>query len=110
MWKHILEKGRLLPVSTPDKQHTDREITYRVGWKKGRIQVPDHTSAAGHTAAPASKDQALSGLNQVENRIMRLIWKGVPFPSLRVAAGLAIVLPAVTFGAVVWLVAKLTEG
>lgn len=91
----------------PEKKHSDREITYRVGWKKGVIHVPDSTDKSAGSPA------ALNGLEQegadAENVAVPFFLKEAPIPSLKIAAGVALALPAAAFAIIVWLVAKLAE-
>jgi hypothetical protein len=93
-------------VPLPDKEHSDREITYRVGWKKGVIHVPD---SAGKSAVPAAHSGAEMKGAGAERPAVPFFLKAAPFPGLKAAAVFALALPAAAFAAIVWLTAKLAE-
>jgi hypothetical protein len=90
-----------------DKQHSDREITYRVGWKKGKILVQDFSAGEHKPAESAAVPEPAPLPVHRWNKAMRIIWKRAPQPTLRLSAGIAVILPAAAFAAILWLVAQL---
>lgn len=93
-------------MSSPDKKVTDKDITYRVGWKKGKIHVQE-PGVPGH---PESPDAISSQPAATRDKLFRIIWKAVPSPTDKAAAICAGVLPIAAFAAVVWLVSRLSQG
>lgn len=97
-------------MSLPDKQPAAREITYRVGWKKGKINVPDSAAVSLHAArSPASGAASPDPAHQL-GKTMKVIWCKAPYPPLAFAIGMAVVLPALSFTAIVWLASRLSAG
>lgn len=96
-------------MSMSDKQQADREITYRVGWKKGKIHVPEHPISVSN--APNSEVGAQDPeLRKHWNKAMIIVWRKMPYPSHKIAAAIVTIVPAVSFAAIVWLVAQLAQG
>lgn len=93
-------------MTNSERKVTDREITYRVGWKKGRIHVQD----SGQAGDPAvhEADRGLPALER--NKLLRLIWKSAPYPTAKGTAVFAGVLPLAAFTLIVWLVSRLSQG
>ncbi|MNI95362.1 hypothetical protein D3C73_1536210 [compost metagenome] len=78
-------------------------MTYHVGWKKGKIQV---RGTASEPNAEASAAQPVS----VRDKILMAAWKEAPYPGLREASVMLMLLPAVAFAAILWLVSQLSGG
>jgi hypothetical protein len=93
-------------VSIPDKKLTDREITYRVGWKKGTIHVQEPVGAVHVNSSEAIAPEPATA----SNRLLQLTWKAFPYPAGKAAAVCMGVLPLAAFAAIVWLVSKLSQG
>ncbi|WP_438448651.1 hypothetical protein [Gorillibacterium sp. sgz5001074] len=101
-------------MPTADKKSFDRDITYQVGWKKGKIHIQGQTGAEpGKPAAEEGGSGALSGELRMEDqepgRIWTSIWRALPYPTENAVFVLAAVLPVAAFAAVLWLVSKLSQ-
>ncbi|RAU92089.1 hypothetical protein [Paenibacillus sp. YN15] len=98
-------------MTLPEQSHSDREISYRIGWKKGKIHVPDNPSREAdptenvHIAANQAQE-----LTQPADPLLAIIWKRAPYPGWKAAFWAAAALPAAGFAAIVWLVSRLTQG
>lgn len=98
-------------MTQPDKRSHEREITYHVGWKKGRIQVQDKPGASALKADKPSDDPlSQAGSALPKPAFLTFIWKEVPYPSKRTASIMLAVLPAGAFGAILWLCSMLVRG
>jgi hypothetical protein len=98
-------------VTLPEQSQSDREISYRIGWKKGKIHVSDQTSREAGQTFPAHNTPH-PDTNDIHNQnpLLGVIWKRAPYPGWKAVFWTAAVLPAAGFAAVVWLVSRLTEG
>lgn len=91
-------------MSTPDHRVTEREITYHVGRKKGKIQCADtRNPAPGNTGGPHSSKLA----GKLEALFGKYVWREAPIPSGRSLTLILWSVPAVCFAAFVWLVVLL---
>lgn len=98
-------------MTLPEQHQSDREISYRIGWKKGKIHVHDAASGEpGHTQKTPSAHSAVAEMPVKPDPLLGLIWKRAPYPGLKAAVWAAAVLPAAAFAAIVWLVSRLSEG
>lgn len=118
-----------MPVT--EKKSINRDITYQVGWKKGKIHVQDSAPSSatalsstasaetvavtaavkGKADAPLDLPAAQTADRQgSEGKLMGIIWKSLPYPPEKIAFLCAAVLPVAAFAAVVWLVSKLSQG
>ncbi|MBO9607470.1 MAG: hypothetical protein J7639_16020 [Paenibacillaceae bacterium] len=82
-----------------DRLQEQREITYRIGWRKGTIRAGEATEAH-----PAPEDRHEAFQSDVP---ISWVWRPVPFLPVPVVAALFCLVPAFLFGAVVWLVMQL---
>ncbi len=98
-------------MTLPEQSQSDREISYRIGWKKGKIHVNDNASREAGQMHPAQAAPN-SDMNVTHNTdpLLGVIWKRTPYPGWKAVFWAAAVLPAAGFAAVVWLVSRLTEG
>lgn len=98
-------------MTLPEQSQSDREISYRIGWKKGKIHAKDNASREGGQTLPAHAS-AHGDTHDVHNHdpLLEVIWKRASYPGWKAVFWAAAVLPAAGFAAVVWLVSKLTEG
>lgn len=104
--------GGLEPVSMSDKPQSDREITYRVGWKKGKIHVHDASakeSQAAVTPSAAVIPAPPQAPVEAGGKMVSLIWKKAPYPVQSIAIGWIMILPVAVFAVIVWLVARMAE-
>jgi len=76
-----------------DRGGKTREITYQVGWKKGRIQIGDDST---RQLKPAPEEAPPSGMNATVTLLHRSL-REAPLPSGQAAFRLALALPVVVF-------------
>lgn len=88
----------------PRKQPRAREITYRVGWKKGKLEVGENNQVTASESAVVFMEKAL-WLRLLD----RYIWRRAPFLPLAAIPYLLIALPLLTFGFVWWMVYMLVR-
>lgn len=81
-----------------------REITYRVGWKKGKLEIGENGRVTGAESGVVFLEKAL-WLRLLD----RYVWKRAPFVPERALPALLWTLPAVSFGFVWWLVFMLSK-
>ncbi|MNF05735.1 hypothetical protein D3C80_2055440 [compost metagenome] len=94
----------------PEQSQSDREISYRIGWKKGKIHVPeDAAREAGQTRQTHTDPKQTQELTHKADPLLGLLWKQAPYPGWRVIFWAAAVLPAAAFAVIVWLVSRMTE-
>ncbi|MDF2936724.1 MAG: hypothetical protein K0Q90_2097, partial [Paenibacillaceae bacterium] len=68
-------------MTLPEQSHSDREISYRIGWKKGKIQVPDNASReAGQSQNAHTATNQNQELTHKTDTLLGLIWKSAPYP------------------------------
>jgi hypothetical protein len=79
-----------------------REITYRVGWKKGKI--------APSGKAPVRSETVEAEAGTVERWMRRWAWRPVPFIPDNILPIALWTLPAVSFAVTVWLAYMLADG
>lgn len=109
-------------MDQPAKQTKEREITYQVGWKKGKINL-NEGPAAGSKPLDArekpvsSKTVSVSGLAPHSEpdkaatwaeALAAILWKEAPSPSLRALVWIFPLVAALIFGMTVWLVSMLS--
>lgn len=80
-----------------------REITYQVGWKKGRIRWTDSTSLQAAPASAASEESKLWRL------LVRFVWKQAPVLTPSMVFPFLIMLSLISFVLTVALVYQLTQ-
>ncbi|TVY08294.1 hypothetical protein [Paenibacillus cremeus] len=91
------------------EQRTPREITYQVGWKRGKIvssrDNTDGTADRQETgSAISTQEQPAGPISAAQQWNETTIWKEAPFLSGRVLQILAWGTPAVLFLLFVWMV------
>jgi hypothetical protein len=84
----------------------EREITYHVGWKRGKIVVPE--GGAQIHAKPGVKAPVLL-LEDSGGRLLRMIWRPVPIMPAFMRVALFIALPVISFTVTLWLVYQLSR-
>lgn len=84
-----------------DKKPLKREITYQVGWKKGRMEVGGNGKVTG-----GNKDVLLFNSARWMNFMARTAWKAGPQLSGNVVSGLLWAVPPVAF-LLIWLLVYL---
>lgn len=89
-----------------DKPKTERELTYHVGWKKGKINCKDQSGSGG--SPQALFFFKLKG--QWQAFVEQMLWRDAPCPGDDVIRIFIYALPAVSFGAAVWLTYLLSNG
>lgn len=98
-------------MTLPEQSQSDREISYRIGWKKGKIHVSDNASREkGQTHLAHTVPSPDPNVPYNTDPLLRVIWKRASYPGWKAVFWAAAVLPAAGFAAVVWLVSRLTEG
>lgn len=97
-------------MTVPEHPQSDREISYRIGWKKGKIHVPAAARQdEGKGEAAPSAHSTPEAAQAKPDPLLRLIWRRAPYPVWSVIFWTMVVLPAAAFAAVVWLVARLSS-
>lgn len=94
-----------------EKKGYDRDITYQVGWKKGKIHIQDPHSPEQGNILP---EDAVPPVHEAEGteapgKLLTGIWRSLPYPTEKAAVLLAAALPLAAFAAIVWLVSKLSQ-
>lgn len=81
-----------------------REITYRVGWKTGRLEIGENGKVTGAESAVVFMERKLW------LRILdKLVWRSLPQLSSTAIAVMLWTLPAIGFGLTWWLVFLLSR-
>ncbi|WP_409345803.1 hypothetical protein [Paenibacillus sp. MBLB4367] len=89
------------------KTSGDREITYQVGWKRGKIQAAENGSPVKN-GNPGGKTPHFV----IETRgakLLRAIWRPVPAAPASVSGALLFALPVISFAVTLWLVYRLSR-
>lgn len=95
-------------MEEPKKTASEREITYHVGWKRGKIQLP--TSADGSNPGDHDVRPWAEVIKTVRvSPLLALVWRPVPTMPAGVLMGLLFALPAAGFAATLWVVNLLTR-
>ncbi|MEK8130615.1 hypothetical protein WMW72_22165 [Paenibacillus filicis] len=93
------------------EQKKNREITYQVGWKRGKITLakPDHASIPDLPQTSDSSERAIQESPlQAWNRMV--LWRKAPVPGNAVVLTVCLfALPAVLFTLFVWAVYELSR-
>lgn len=88
-------------------ERTEREITYQVGWKRGKITLNNGKPSAGPGGAkPAAKSTAAA--ERLTEWSLRYVWKpagAIPDGGLRI---LLAAFPLIAFALSLWLVYQLS--
>ncbi|WP_127579998.1 hypothetical protein [Paenibacillus koleovorans] len=77
-----------------ENKQQKREITYQIGWKKGKMEVGANGKKA---AVPESSIELSSRLEGVQRFFMRSAYRSTPAPSAKVLFVLLGALPIVSF-------------
>ncbi|GAA3400778.1 hypothetical protein ACFFNY_15645 [Paenibacillus hodogayensis] len=80
-----------------------RELTYRVGWKKGTMQVGENGQVTGSASALVFMER-----KKYERLLDGWIWREAPCLPVRALVVVLYVLPVALFGLVWWLVYMLS--
>jgi hypothetical protein len=86
---------------------TEREITYKEGWKRGKIKIRSNNPEADEAVEPNRPTGVTPWLAQTMSRIAGCMWQStgtLPERYLYIALW---AFPALSFGMSVWLVYKL---
>jgi hypothetical protein len=86
------------------KHPAKRELTYRVGWKKGKFEVGENGRVTASESAVVFMEQALW------LRLLELaVWRKAPYVPFNALTYMLIALPVVSFGLTWWLVRMLSK-
>ncbi|WP_058303535.1 hypothetical protein [Gorillibacterium timonense] len=85
-------------MTPPKKPPVPREITYRIGRKTGKIQVPSEAPSVKISAVDQQNDESVRGREKGGRiaRFARLCWKEAPLPSSTFLLGLVLAAPVLT--------------
>ncbi|TDF95894.1 hypothetical protein [Paenibacillus piri] len=88
---------------TGEKRRPEREITYQVGWKRGRIKLEPAVPVenGGSDARLVSEMPRLS-------RVEYALWRPAATAKDEIVLAALLVFPAAVFGIALWLVYKLS--
>lgn len=94
-------------MSTPEKRPNNREITYRVGWKKGTIHVHDQSRSPAKVGRKNEwsnqNGSPAAATDKKPKQALHFIWMKAPYPTKTIALAYAAVLPVLAFAALLWL-------
>ncbi|NOU97906.1 hypothetical protein GC093_32470 [Paenibacillus sp. LMG 31456] len=89
------------------EQRTEREITYQVGWKRGKIKLNTaHPVDCGEPAAQIEGTKNL--LSGIDSLNLRWLWRPVGLIKDEVLQVVLWVFPVIAFGISMWLIYKLS--
>ncbi|MCZ8514380.1 hypothetical protein O9H85_18525 [Paenibacillus filicis] len=82
-----------------------REITYRIGWKRGRM-IPHDPLEPLESGGPSEPPKTISPWERINRSA---VWKTVPLGEGRFVLMAAAVLPALLFAMFLWMVYELAR-
>ncbi|TMV47813.1 hypothetical protein FE783_20485 [Paenibacillus mesophilus] len=83
------------------KHPAKRELTYRVGWKKGKFEVGENGRVTASESAVVFMEKALW-----HRLLEQAVWRKAPNVPLGVLAYLLLALPVISFG-LTWLLVRM---
>ena len=87
------------------EQRTEREITYKVGWKRGKIMQNHDRNAADEAKAIRAAEPIVTSIVQRWN--LRYVWRPAGVPTDSMMNILLVAFPVLTFAISLWLVYNL---
>ncbi|MDF2715345.1 MAG: hypothetical protein K0R28_2270 [Paenibacillus sp.] len=88
----------------PRKHPAKRELTYRVGWKKGKFEIGENGRVTASESAVVFMEKAVW-----QRLLEQVVWRKVPNVPLGGMTCLLFALPFVSFGLTWWLVRMLSK-
>ncbi|WP_258212740.1 hypothetical protein [Paenibacillus radicis (ex Xue et al. 2023)] len=89
------------------EQRTEREITYQVGWKRGKIKLNlAHPVESGEPSVQIQGDENL--LSRLDNWNLRWLWRSAGLIKDEALQVVLWVFPVIVFGVSIWLLYQLS--